>query len=93
VKVGIEYIDSWLEGNGAVAINNLMEDAATAEISRSQIWQWKTHGRISEDQVRAAAGDAHGDAYELFVATALADELPEFLTLPAYERLKNATSA
>jgi malate synthase len=37
VQVGIEYIASWLEGNGAVAINNLMEDAATAEISRSQI--------------------------------------------------------
>jgi malate synthase len=64
-----------------------MEDAATAEIARSQIWQWKTHGRISEDLVRAAAGDASGDAYELFVATALSDELPEFLTLPAYERI------
>jgi malate synthase len=93
VQVGIEYIDSWLKGNGAVAINNLMEDAATAEISRSQIWQWKTHGRISEALVRDAAGDASGDAYELFIATALADELPEFLTLPAYERLSRATSA
>jgi malate synthase len=87
VQVGIQYIESWLEGNGAVAINNLMEDAATAEISRSQIWQWRTHGRISDDQVHAAAGDASGDAYELFVETALGDELPEFLTLPAYERL------
>jgi malate synthase len=87
VQVGIEYIDSWLKGNGAVAINNLMEDAATAEISRSQIWQWKTHGRISEDLVRDAAGDASDDAHALFVATALSDELPEFLTLPAYERL------
>jgi malate synthase len=88
VQVGIEYIDSWLHGNGAVAINNLMEDAATAEIARSQIWQWKTHGRISEDLVHVAAGDASGDAYELFLATALADQLPEFLTLPAYDRLK-----
>jgi malate synthase len=89
VQVGIEYIDSWLKGNGAVAINNLMEDAATAEISRSQIWQWKTHGRIREDLVRDAAGETRGgDAYELFEATALADELPEFLTLPAYDRLK-----
>jgi malate synthase len=92
VQVGIEYIESWLGGNGAVAINNLMEDAATAEISRSQIWQWKTHGRISEDLVRDAAGDYTGDAYELFIATALSDELPEFLTLPAYERLNSATS-
>ncbi len=40
VSVGIQYIASWLRGNGAAAINNLMEDAATAEISRSQIWQW-----------------------------------------------------
>jgi malate synthase len=92
VQVGIEYIDSWLKGNGAVAINNLMEDAATAEISRSQIWQWKTHGRISEDLVRDAAAGYSGDAYDLFIATALADELPEFLTLPAYDVLNNATS-
>jgi malate synthase len=93
VQVGIEYIDSWLHGNGAVAINNLMEDAATAEISRSQIWQWTTHGRISRELVREAAGDAEGPAYELFEATALAKELPEFLTLPAYERLNSPTKA
>jgi malate synthase len=93
VQVGIEYIDSWLKGNGAVAINNLMEDAATAEISRSQIWQWTTHGRISRDLVREAALDAEGPAYELFEATALAKDLPEFLTLPAYERLNSPTKA
>jgi malate synthase len=92
VQVGIEYIDSWLKGNGAVAINNLMEDAATAEISRSQIWQWKTHGRIDEALIRDAVGDADDDAHHLLVATALSDELPEFLTLPAYERLNSATS-
>jgi malate synthase len=40
VSVGIQYLASWLRGSGAVAINNLMEDAATAEISRSQVWQW-----------------------------------------------------
>jgi malate synthase len=40
IEVGIRYIESWLRGNGAVAIHNLMEDAATAEISRSQLWQW-----------------------------------------------------
>jgi malate synthase len=40
VDVGIRYLESWLRGNGAAAIHNLMEDAATAEISRSQIWQW-----------------------------------------------------
>jgi malate synthase len=100
VRIGIAYMESWLNGQGAAAINNLMEDAATAEISRSQIWQWKTHGtelaeggRVTPELVRDAAGDASGPAYELFEATALADELPEFLTLPAYEVLKNATNA
>jgi malate synthase len=95
VQVGIEYIASWLEGNGAVAINNLMEDAATAEIARSQIWQWTTHGtelaergRVTPELVREFAGDKRGASRELFEATALADELPDFLTLLAYDRLK-----
>lgn len=44
VSVGIQYLQAWLRGNGAVAIHNLMEDAATAEISRSQIWQWLNSG-------------------------------------------------
>ncbi|HTE86834.1 MAG TPA: malate synthase A, partial [Dehalococcoidia bacterium] len=49
VSVGLAYLASWLAGNGAAAINNLMEDAATAEISRSQLWQWRTHGARLED--------------------------------------------
>ena len=49
VNVGIQYISSWLRGNGAAAINHLMEDAATAEISRSQVWQWIRHGASLED--------------------------------------------
>jgi len=59
VSVGIQYIASWLRGTGAAAINNLMEDAATAEISRSQVWQWIHHGvslaegpRVTADLVR-----------------------------------------
>ncbi|NCA12933.1 MAG: malate synthase A, partial [Proteobacteria bacterium] len=44
VSVGLQYIAAWLGGSGAVAINNLMEDAATAEISRAQVWQWIHHG-------------------------------------------------
>ena len=44
IEVGIRYIAAWLCGRGAVPIHNLMEDAATAEISRSQIWQWLAHG-------------------------------------------------
>ncbi|MEE2570792.1 malate synthase A [Pseudarthrobacter sp. J64] len=49
VEVGIRYIESWLRGNGAVAIHNLMEDAATAEISRSQLWQWMFARAITDD--------------------------------------------
>ena len=49
VNVGIQYISSWLRGNGAAGIYGLMEDAATAEISRSQVWQWIRHGRTLED--------------------------------------------
>ena len=44
VEVAMLYLESWLRGNGAVAIHNLMEDAATAEISRTQLWQWIRHG-------------------------------------------------
>jgi malate synthase len=43
IRVGVQYIEAWLSGNGCVPLYNLMEDAATAEISRSQIWQWITH--------------------------------------------------
>jgi malate synthase len=52
VNVGFQYISFWLGGRGAAGINNLMEDAATAEISRSQIWQWVKHGRFDRDHVR-----------------------------------------
>jgi malate synthase len=44
IRVGVQYIEAWLRGRGAVPIYNLMEDAATAEISRAQIWQWTTYG-------------------------------------------------
>src|SRR6201999_4175864 len=44
VAVGFQYVSFWLGGRGAVAINSLMEDAATAEISRTQLWQWVHHG-------------------------------------------------
>nr|WP_186374892.1 malate synthase A [Kocuria rosea] len=49
VEVGIRYIEAWLRGNGAVGIHNLMEDAATAEISRSQIWQWVNTRAITDE--------------------------------------------
>ncbi len=49
ISVGLRYLDAWLRGNGAAALDNLMEDAATAEISRSQLWQWRRHAtRLSD---------------------------------------------
>jgi len=58
VSVGLAYLASWLAGNGAAAINNLMEDAATAEISRSQLWQWRVH-RIRLDDGRPLTSDRY----------------------------------
>ncbi|AKF11514.1 malate synthase A [Sandaracinus amylolyticus] len=49
VLVGIQYVEAWLKGSGAVPLYNLMEDAATAEISRTQVWQWVQHGCALED--------------------------------------------
>jgi len=57
ISVGLQYIDSWLRGIGAAAIFNLMEDAATAEISRAQLWQWRTHG------IKTTEGDLIDAAY------------------------------
>jgi malate synthase len=90
VSVGIRYLDAWLHGVGAAAIDNLMEDAATAEISRSQVWQWVRTGRFDAERVRqeAAEVEAGEEARELFLDLALADELVEFLTLPAYTFLE-----
>ncbi|HET9125680.1 MAG TPA: malate synthase A, partial [Solirubrobacteraceae bacterium] len=52
VRVGFQYISFWLGGHGAAGINNLMEDAATAEIARAQIWQWVRHGKFTREHVR-----------------------------------------
>ena len=94
VSVGIQYLAAWLRGSGAVAINNLMEDAATAEISRSQIWQWLHHGRFTaEDVLRitdeemASLGDGYDEARAIFESIATRPDYVEFLTLPAYDRL------
>ncbi|HEY4346831.1 MAG TPA: malate synthase A [Gaiellaceae bacterium] len=89
VSVGARYLDAWLRGAGAAAIDNLMEDVATAEIARSQVWSWVRSGHFSEADVRSELEqvDAAPDAKELFAEVALGDELVEFLTLPAYGRL------
>jgi malate synthase len=101
VEVALRYLAAWLAGNGAVGIHGLMEDAATAEISRSQIWQWVHAGveldtgeTVTDELVRrvvaeevAGIGELENldDARRLFEQVALADEFPDFLTLPAYE--------
>jgi malate synthase len=56
VRVGIQYLEAWLRGNGCVPLYNLMEDAATAEISRSQVWQWIRHGARLEDGRKVDTG-------------------------------------
>jgi malate synthase len=96
VSVGIRYLAAWLSGTGAAAIDNLMEDAATAEISRSQVWQWSRHGRVSQEDVEAVVSEVVAElpdepaveaARALFEQVALGEEFTEFLTLPAYDRL------
>jgi len=89
VSVGTRYLEAWLRGVGAAAIDNLMEDTATAEISRAQIWSWLKAGRIDEGRVRDELGsvDAADDAKELFAGLTFTDAFPEFLTLSAYARL------
>jgi malate synthase len=71
IDVGIQYLEAWLRGVGCVPIYNLMEDAATAEISRTQVWQWVTHGakladgrRITADLVRRTMADELGNLRE-----------------------------
>ena len=62
INVAIQYIGAWLAGQGAVPIFNLMEDAATAEISRSQVWQWMRSPKgMLDDGRKVTQGDGRGD--------------------------------
>jgi malate synthase len=61
ISVGIQYLESWLRGSGCVPINNLMEDAATVEIARSQIWQWIHHPKGYLDDGRKVTVDLFHD--------------------------------
>jgi malate synthase len=103
ISVNLQYMGSWLAGNGCVPVNNLMEDAATAEISRTQLWQWIHHGakldsgavvderlyRMIRDQELATIGERPHikRAARLFDDLILSDTLADFLTIPAYEQL------
>ncbi|MBG3850424.1 malate synthase A [Xanthomonas sp. WHRI 8391] len=106
VEVCVRYLAAWLDGNGCVPIHNLMEDAATAEISRAQLWQWLHHGQHLDDgtaidqqllqtalralparlgATNALPGAARiDDAIALLETLSRADELADFLTVPAY---------
>jgi malate synthase len=89
VSVGVRYLDAWLNGVGAAAIDNLMEDMATAEISRAQVWSWVRDGRFDAARVRDEIErvEARAEAKDIFAQVALGDELVEFTTLVAYDRL------
>jgi malate synthase len=103
ISVGILYLEAWLRGNGAVAIHNLMEDAATAEISRSQLWQWIHKGAtladgrpvtlalyralFAEEVAKLPPAPRLDEAARLFNSLIEAAELRDFLTLPAYDLL------
>ena len=100
ISVGLQYLEAWLRGSGAVGINNLMEDAATAEISRSQVWQWLHNATVLADgqtvtrelverliEEETPEGTGWDDARSLYTEMALSDEYVDFLTLPAYERM------
>jgi malate synthase len=103
INVGILYLEAWLGGLGCVPLYNLMEDAATAEISRTQLWQWIHHhahlddGRevtpqlymhIRDEELKAIGSRSHLEAAaSIFNDLILNDELADFLTLPAYEEL------
>ena len=115
LRVGIRYLESWLRGQGCVALYGLMEDAATAEISRMQLWQWLNHevevaglGRLDRPlfhwnvqdalyQIQAEVGDesfADGrflEAADLLETLILLRTPPPFLTVPAYDLLREPT--
>jgi len=100
IDVGLQYLESWLRGSGCVPIYNLMEDAATAEICRSQVWQWVKHGaRLSDgrtvtaemvrqiiaEQKSKLKGGRISEAAEIFQGMMTSSDFAEFLTLEAYD--------
>lgn len=102
ISVALQYLNAWLSGTGAAAIYNLMEDAATAEISRAQLWQWLRHGAklesgealteahyhdLKEAELLTLEGKHLPAATELLDALVLSPTFASFLTLEAYKRL------
>ncbi len=97
ISVSLQYLDAWLKGFGAVALFNLMEDTATAEIARSQLWQWIHHGaKLSDGRAidiplfRKLAKDEqvkYPSAYQILDDLVTNPKFEEFLTIPAYKYL------
>ncbi|HEX6466755.1 MAG TPA: malate synthase A, partial [Terriglobales bacterium] len=100
VDVALQYLESWLRGLGCVPIYNLMEDAATAEICRAQVWQWVRHGarlndgrpitkemvsQIIAEQKNKLKGARISEAAEIFERMTTSPDFAEFLTLRAYD--------
>jgi len=103
ISVGVQYLASWLSGNGAAAIFNLMEDAATAEISRAQLWQWVQNGakladgrkidrslyeKFRDEEIGKLQGVSQVQPARKILDELVLGEFVEFLTLPAYELLE-----
>jgi malate synthase len=100
IDVGLQYLESWLRGSGCVPIYNLMEDAATAEICRSQVWQWVRHGAklndgrpVTQEMVRKViaekkielTGGRMAEAAKIYEQMMTSPDFAEFLTLVAYD--------
>ena len=100
IDVGLQYLESWLRGNGCVPIYNLMEDAATAEICRAQVWQWVQPRRQAQRRPSSDPGDGpraiaeqksqaarrpHAEAAEIYDHMMTSPDFAEFLTLVAYD--------
>ncbi len=100
IRVGVQYLQSWLRGQGCVPLYHLMEDAATAEIARAQIWQWMHHGVQLSDgtpvtkelvvSILNGEVDPRADstsARDLFLQVSTSTQLLDFLTVPAYDKI------
>jgi malate synthase len=100
IEVGLQYLEAWLRGSGCVPIHNLMEDAATAEICRAQVWQWMKHGaqlgdgrpvttamihNIINEQSAKLSGGRMAEAAHIFRGMTTTADFPEFLTPRAYD--------
>ena len=98
--MGLQYLESWLRGSGCVPIYNLMEDAATAEICRAQVWQWLRHGArlsdgrpVTQEMVRRVIAEQKSklksgriaEAAEIYDRMITSPDFAEFLTLVAYD--------